>query len=333
MKVSEVGEFGLIDLLSDMVSFARKPEQASLINLDTGIGDDAAVWRSESGLEMATTDLLIEGVHFTTALTSYEELGWRAMAANLSDIAAMGGLPRYALVSVALPGDTEVDDVKAFYRGMLELANRFGTAIVGGDVSSASQMVINIAVFGVTSENKIMKRSAAVPGDVIAVTGYLGGSAGGLEILSGKNKAKGSAAGLKEAFLKPFPRVAEGRIMAGKGVKAAIDISDGLVADLGHICRMSGTGAKIDTTAVPVHPELDDNFGERTLTMALTGGEDYELLFTAPAAIVETVKNAVSCPVTVIGEVTDNKKGEIRLLDGIGHSIVLPVKGWDHFKR
>jgi len=227
---------------------------------------------------------------------------------------------------------TEVDNVVSLYRGMIKLARKYGTAIVGGDTSGAPQLVINITILGSAVGGNILTRSAAKAGDKVAVTGYLGASNAGLEMLTKKlSFDKKSASDMVKAFLTPEPRVMEGRILIENGVKSAIDISDGLIADLGHICRMSKVSARIETDKVPVHPAVKKNFRDDALEMALSGGEDYELLFTAGDDIITAVKKEVSCPVTVIGEVTAGQAGKIMLLDSKGHKIDLPRKGWEHF--
>jgi len=335
MKVSEIGEFGLIDLLAKMAYAAQDRGAEAWRELILGIGDDAAAWHGHSSVQLLTCDSLIQDVHFTLEITSWEELGWRALAANLSDIAAMGGLPRYAVVSLALPGDSQVEDVAALYQGMIELARKFGVALVGGDTSSAPLLIINITILGGTRDGgeRMLTRSAARAGEMVAVTGYLGASAAGLEVLSQHLKLEPEAtASLKKAFLKPFPRVAEGQIMVEHGVRAAIDISDGLISDLNHICRASRVGARIEVEKVPVEPAVRANFGERALKLALAGGEDYELLFTASAEVVDRVRESTTtCPVTVIGELTADKIGEISLVDDRGNPVSPPRGGWEHF--
>ncbi len=334
MKVSELGEFGLIDLLAKMVYAAQDKEAAAWQQLILGIGDDAAAWHGDTSIQLATADSLIQDVHFSLDITSWEELGWRALAANLSDIAAMGGLPRYALVSLALPDHTEVEDVTALYRGMIELAQQFEVAIAGGDMSSAPLLIINITILGSTKsrDKHILTRSAAKPGEKVAVTGYLGGSAAGLEMLAKHLQFDYEAtASLKKAFLQPYPRIAEGQVLVEHRVRTAIDISDGLISDLRHICQASKVGAQIEVDHVPVQPAVKDNFGDRALELALSGGEDYELLFTASAEVIDRVKEAVSCPVTVIGEVMAEKAGEITLVDGKGNLVNLLKTGWEHF--
>ena len=334
MKVSELGEFGLIDLLAKVVYGAEDKELAAWRELILGIGDDTAAWQGDASIQLATVDSLVQGVHFTLDITSWEELGWRALAANLSDIAAMGGVPKYALISLALPGDTEVEDVTTLYKGMIDLAQQFKVAIVGGDTVSAPVVVINITVLGnaMSQDKHILTRSAARPGDKVAVTGYLGASAAGLEVLL-KNLPLDSEAAtpLKKAFRQPYPRVAEGQILVDHGVKAAIDISDGLIADLNHICQESKAGARIEIERVPVHPAVRANFGDRALKLALSGGEDYELLFTARTEVIDRLKAAISCPLTVLGEITSAKIHEVTLVDGKGNPVKLTGAGWEHF--
>ncbi len=246
----------------------------------------------------------------------------------------MGGAPRYVLVSLALPGHTEVDDVVALYKGMIELAQQFEVAIVGGDTSSAPLVAINITVFGSTrSQAKdILTRSAAKPGEKVAVTGYLGGAAAGAEMLTKKLQFDPEAtASLKGAFLHPYPRIAEGQLLVKQGMKTAIDISDGLISDLSHICKASQVGARIEVDRVPIQPAVKANFGDRALELALSGGEDYELLFTGSADVINKVTMAVSCPITVIGEIVADKLGEITLFDSKGNPFNLRKTGWEHF--
>jgi len=334
MKVSELGEFGLIDLLAKMAYRAQDKQSASWQQLIIGIGDDAAAWYGDNSVQLATVDSFIQDVHFSLATASWNELGWKALAASLSDIAAMGGVPRYALVSLALPGHTEVEDVTALYKGMIDLAQQFEVAIVGGDTSSAPVVAITITVLGSTrSEDKcILTRSAARPGDKIAVTGYLGGAAAGSEMLTKKLQFDPEAtASLKGAFLHPYPRIAEGQLLADQGVKTAIDISDGLISDLSHICKASQVSARIEVDRVPIQPAVRANFGDRALELALSGGEDYELLFTGSAEVIDKVRMVASCPITVIGEIIAGKLGEITLVDSKRNPFNLHKAGWEHF--
>ncbi len=332
MKVSELGEFGLIDLLSGITGGNQSKARHNLL---IGIGDDAAAWRNSSPVQLATTDNLVEGVHFRLDATSWRQLGWKALAVSLSDIAAMGGVPLYTLVSLALPGDTIVEDITELYHGMVKLADEFGVVIAGGNCSSAPLVVINTTVFGKTPGNdeRMLARSAAAAGDKIAVSGYPGGAAGGLAVLNNNLKLnERDAEALKKALLQPQPRVNEGQILLKEGVKAAIDISDGLLADMGHICKASGVGARIEVKNIPLHPALIAVFDDGALDMALCGGEDYELLFTAPEDIIKKAAGKISCPITIIGEITENS-GKIDLIDASGKPYRTSGSGWQHFKH
>ncbi len=328
MKVSELGEFGLIDLLAKMTHGTADE------HLIIGIGDDATAWHCDTSTQLVTVDSFIQNIHFTIGMASWNELGWKAMATNLSDIAAMGGVPRYMLVSLALPSNTEVEDVTALYQGMIELAQQFGVAIAGGDTSSAPLVAISITVVGSTGNknNRILTRSAAKPGDRVAVTGYLGAAAAGWEMLTNQLKFDPeAAASLRNAFLHPYPRINEGQLLVEQGVKAAIDISDGLISDLTHICKASRVGARIEVDRVPVQANVQANFGDRALELALSGGEDYELLFTAPDAVVDKVKKAAACPITVIGGITADNIGKVTLVNSTGTPFQLHKTGWEHF--
>jgi len=333
MRVSELGEFGLIELLANIVNKTKNPQNTSWQQLTIGIGDDAAAWQCDSSIQLATTDSLIQDTHFNLNITGWEELGWKAIAVNLSDIAAMGGTPRYALVSLALPGELETDCVSSLYQGMVQIANQFGIAIAGGNIASASKVTITITVLGSLEDKSALTRSAAIPGNQIAVTGYLGLSAAGLQMLKQKlNFDAETSRLLRQAHLQPIPRIKEGQILLHQGVRAAIDISDGLIADLTHICKASRVSARIKESLVPVHPVAQANFKTDCQQLALTGGEDYELLFTASSQVIAQVKQALTCPVTVIGEIIEGLPGHVNLIDTAGKSIPWQQAGWEHFK-
>jgi thiamine-monophosphate kinase len=323
MKVAELGEFGLIDLLARMA--AMRDER-----LIIGIGDDAAAWQGDNSIELATVDSFIQDVHYPSGLVPWPEIGSKALAVNLSDIAAMGGLPRYALVSLALPPDTEVDSVTALYTGLLRLAGEYGVTIVGGDTSNAPLVVISITVLGSSPQKRLLTRSSAQAGELIAVTGNLGAAAAGLEMLTRKLEFESEAAArFQRAFFRPTPRLAEGQLLLEQGVKTAIDISDGLVADLGQIGKASKVGARIEAEGVPVEPLVKAAFSDRALELALTGGEDYELLFTASAEAIDRVKKAAAIPITVIGEITAGQG--VTVVDRQGKPLEIGRAGWEHF--
>jgi thiamine-monophosphate kinase len=333
MNVSELGEFGLIELLADIVSKTKNPKDASWQSLLIGIGDDAAVWQVDSAVQLATTDSLVQDTHFDLNIVTWEELGWKAIAVNLSDIAAMGGAPKYALISLALPGELQIDNVSSLYHGMARIASQFGVAIVGGNIASADKATINVTVLGTLESASALTRSAAVPGDQIAVTGYLGLSAAGLRMLKQNLKFDVETTQLlREAHLTPMPRIDEGQILLHRGVKAAIDISDGLIADLTHICQASKVSARIKQNELLIHPALKKNFKSDYLQLALSGGEDYELLFTASNLIMNRLKKVMPCPITVIGEITQGKPGQVIVTDADGNIVPWQKAGWEHFK-
>jgi len=334
MKVYELGEFGLIDLIRSSSTRYENSGCTPWQEVLVGIGDDAAAWQSDNHIQLATTDTLVQGIHFNLDIVNWEELGWKALAVNLSDIAAMGGIPKYALLSLALPGKLEVEDISKFTNSMMHMAREFGVAIVGGNVATAPIVVINVTIIGCSKGKAILRRSTASSGEQIAVTGYLGLSSAGLEMFKGKTISDPEISNiLRRAHLQPLPRVKEGQILIEQGVKTAIDISDGLVADLTHICESSEVNAKIKIEQVPVHPVVTANFPNHR-ELALYGGEDYELLFTADEATIARARQALNCPVTVIGDITEEKlPTRVTIVDGKGNIIPYKKGGWEHFKN
>ena len=328
MKVLKEGEFALIDRIIAEINKVKPGDWNTLVS---GIGDDAAVIRSRSRYQVATTDCLIEGVHFEKNFLDWGALGWKALAINLSDIAAMGGTPKYALVSLALPLDTDVDDVVKLYKGMLELAKESGTIIAGGNISRASEISIHVTVVGdVPARSRVLLRSKAKKGDLIAVTGRLGAAAGGLKTLDGTlHPTRNDADSLKKAFWYPEPRLEIGKILVKYGIRSGMDISDGLLDDLGHILQMSKVGARIEAARIPVHPSVAV-LGFEGLNLAMNGGEDYELLFTGKMEAIEKIAAEACCPVTVIGEITRGL-GKLEVFDANGNIMPIENKGWRHF--
>ena len=332
MKVSELGEFGLIARLAE--AFARSGQPSSLV---IGIGDDTAAWRA-SGVQLVTTDTLIEGTHFSLSHVSWRDIGWNALTVNVSDIAAMGGIPEQALLTLALPPQTEVADVDEFLAGMLEASNEYGTAIVGGDIVGCDTTMVTVTLIGQAlvddrGEPLLMTRSGAQAGDAIAVTGYLGDSAGGLRILLGESAGSAEAADyLKRAHLHHEPPLAVGQMAAREGVRAAIDISDGLLQDLGHVCQASGLGTIVHAQEIPTSPVLRQAFPQDALALACGGGEDYQLLLAAPREVIERVQDKAEVPIAVIGEMMTDRHHRVRLLGEDGHELALPGAGWDHLR-
>ena len=326
MQVKDIGEFELMARIRNVLG----PQPGLLL----GIGDDACAWEPGFPVNLATTDSLVEGVHFDFSFSSWEDLGWKSLAVNLSDIAAMGATPGVALVSLALPGTTQVEDVISFYHGMLELAKQTGALIGGGNISSSPVVNISVALTGsATGVACLMKRTGARPGEKIAVTGFPGSAASGFYLLAQKKMADTSGSGdLVKRFLRPQPRINEGTLLAENGVLTAIDTSDGLLADLQHVLNASGAGAVIDLDCVPIgHLEKSGLSKQQALKLALTGGEDYELLFTANPGIMENVSGKTRVPVSIIGEITGECPGEIRLKGDPSLPLKFKKYGWRHF--
>jgi thiamine-monophosphate kinase len=334
--VNQIGEFGLIGRIAAMLS------GQTTAGVVRGIGDDVAVLDT-SGPEylLATCDIQIEGVHFTRrAITAYQ-LGRRVVAINVSDIASMGGYPRWALVSLAIPGNTEVAYVDELYRGMREQAALAGASIVGGNLSGMeSGMALDFTLLGVIAPELLVLRSTARTGDSILITGSPGESRAGLELIRQPHLELNPEINRKllERHLCPQPRLAEGQLLArSRQISAMIDVSDGVIGDLAHICESSGKGAEIEVANLPVSREVSEAAlaaGADSIDWVLSGGEDYELLFTArPQAVPELKKmlmdeTGTSC--TQIGSITD-ETGEmwVRLADG--RRVRPSAEGWDHF--
>ncbi len=333
MKLRDLGEFGLIQRLTaiaNRLGVAATPENAAFPLL-LPIGDDTAAWRTSGATELATTDTVVEGIHFTRETIPWEDLGWKVVVANISDIASMGGTPLYALVTLGLPPDTSLEDVEALYLGMAQVCKEHRTAIVGGDIVSSPTTFVTIALNGYLDGAPLV-RSAARVGDTVAVTGFLGSARGGLEMmLNGEPVEPKAADYLRRAHRKPAPRVAAGHLLLREGVLAAMDISDGLVDDLGKMMAASGLAACVDSWRVPVHPLLDGAFPDRALRLALAGGEDYELLFTAPESIMERILAQLPDAVT-IGSVVEGNAGQVTVRDKSGNQMQNMEAGWDHFR-
>ncbi|MGE5174482.1 MAG: thiamine-phosphate kinase [Betaproteobacteria bacterium] len=340
MKLSDLGEFGLIEKI-------RKSTFRRSSSVLIGIGDDAAVLKvSASAAWLATTDMLIEGVHFDLGYTDFYSLGWKAAAANLSDIAAMGGFPHFCLTSLGIPPAVTVEHISEFYRGCNALLRVHHTMLVGGDTcSSPHGMIINVVLLGEAGRTRVLSRAGAQPGDRIFVTGTLGDSAAGLELVQLQNaerrlrnkklrirNPRSEVARLVKKHLRPVPRVEWGqKIALSRCAHSMIDISDGLSSDLAHICEQSGVGALIAAQKIPVSLSLRkalDRLKKAPLDYALSGGEDYELLFTAPPGKINKLKS-LRIPMTEIGEITRTRK--ILIMDGREKKATLEPTGYNHF--
>lgn len=321
-----LGEFGLIDRIAQ-----RLPAGTGVA---LGIGDDAAAFAPAPGqLNLITTDMLVEGIHFDLSYSDPLSLGKKALSVNLSDIAAMGGKPRYYLLSLAIPPAMTLDFLDDFIGGMLSRAEQFDVQLIGGDTcSSSGPLILTLTVLGEQSPDLLVRRSGARPGDQICVTGTIGDSALGLRLLRQGGRQGNAIA----RHLDPLPRVREGLALAEATIPSAmIDLSDGLMADLGHILDLSAVGARIFSEALPLSDTFREHFPtltEEALSLALAGGEDYELLFTVPPEkipLVFTLLEKLGTPVSIIGSITTENSRTV--IGSDGREIPLNKKGYDHF--
>ncbi|MBI3976874.1 MAG: thiamine-phosphate kinase [Chloroflexi bacterium] len=333
--VANLGEFGLIDAIAARIRKRQPP--ARFPALAIGIGDDAAVWLRGDQLELAKTDALVEGIDFLSSVATWPEVGWKALAVNLSDIAAMGGRPDYALITLGVPPQTAADAVFGLYDGMLDLADRFDVALIGGDISSAKEVFISIALTGVGIRRSrgqalpLLLRSTATPGQALAVTGTLGASAAGLRmLLAGQQLPPDVTAFLRNAHLRPEPRLAEGWALIGAGVRCGMDVSDGLVADVEKLCRASSVDAVVEVERLPVDARVRSTYPDVWQELALTGGEDFELVIAAPPARIRAAQRSMATPLTIIGRIEEGS-GHVRVVDDRGQPITLRQRGWVHF--
>ncbi len=336
MSLKQIGEFG----------FIRRIQTGCMIRPEgvvQAIGDDAAAFRTEPDhIGLVTADMLVERVHFLRDRISGEELGHKSLAVNLSDIAAMGGTAREAIVSLAIPDDCPLGYLDAFYNGMKLLAEEHQVNILGGDTTGVrADLTVNITVIGSVPEAQMLLRSGARIGDIVCATGNLGDSRAGLQLLlDGVDAAEAPWSMLRRAHVRPEPHLAEGRLLAAAGgVTAAIDVSDGLSSDIGHIAEESGVGVRLLAEKIPVSDALK-TFCTRfdrgdSAAWALTGGEDYCLLCTISADAVDRIcaafAEAFGRPLHRIGTIVE--PGAFEVVDAEGRPMLLEKTGWDHFAR
>ena len=349
--ISDIGEFGLIERISSIVASTCKTEP----RLIEGIGDDCAVYElSFSTVQVATTDLLLEHVHFDLLTTPLQHLGSKAISVNISDICAMNAKPCYALISIALPPKASVEFVETVYRGMSETASLYNTALAGGDTSvSSGGVTISVVVAGEVEKEKISYRKGARPGDLVCVTGTLGGAAAGLKVLMREKDVMLEHLRHGEKYnrdvisnLEDYNEAIQRQLLPSARVDiieffnkhdivptSMIDISDGLASDLAHICERSGVGVRIEESRIPILSQarhIADEFQEDAVNYALSGGEDYQLLFTLKA---EQFSAIASHPdISVIGKITPEEEGMV-LTDIYGMNIDMnTLGGFNHFR-
>lgn len=334
MDIKEIGESGLIKRIADKY---RSSHPAII----SGIGEDAAALKiSEQNILLTTCDLLVEDIHFNLSLTDSYHLGRKSLAVNLSDIAAMGGTPCFFLVSLALPSRFSVEFIDDLYRGMMDLADDFHAQLVGGDTNaSPDKLMIDITVLGEVNPDHLIKRSGAQVGESIFVTGTLGDAALGFFILEKDKKLDRPLPfnTLTSKHLSPYPRIKEGKTIAENHLASAmIDISDGLLTDLNQILTLSEVGATIWISRLPLSSEFkqyqDQHNNNKIIDFALKGGEDYELLFTAPQnkeKDLYALSQKLGVPINKIGEI--NSSRELIVLAQNQKPYPIDDQGYDHF--
>jgi thiamine-monophosphate kinase len=326
----------------ELVRAIRKVLSGRAPGVVVGIGDDAAVIDPRPHPGVLTTDMLVEGVHFEIGVTSANDLGHKAVTVNVSDVAAMGGSPRFALAAVAVSPELEASWVMELYGGMRQACTDYGMSLIGGDTSRGDRAVLSVTVIGEVGSGREVTRAGAKPGDVLVVTGTLGGAAGGLWVARAKHESQSEALSspwgreLVAMHERPIARVGEGQTLAAAGATAMMDVSDGLALDLSRLCEESRCGARVRLEAIPLAEgleELRDLMEPEPLDLALHGGEDYELLATLPRDAVEQTRELLrerfGTELTEIGEITAER--EIVTIGDDGSEDALEPKGWDHF--
>ena len=323
-----MAEFALIDRIAE--------RSTSCSDVLVGIGDDAAVLAVPAGHQLVvSTDTLIDGVHFPRGSRA-DDIGWKSLAVNLSDLAAMGASPAWASLALTLP-EASTDFVDGFMDGFGALAAQHRVALIGGDTTRGA-LSITVTVQGFVPDGKALLRSGASAGDVVFVTGSLGDAAAGLVVLRAlTNPNEGSSDQQRSQLVarlnRPTPQIAAGQILRGMA-SACIDVSDGLLADLSHVATRSGVGIEIEIDRLPASSALYDQFrGDQRIALQLAGGDDYELAFTVPPAQVDAVTRDLSklgCGVTRIGRVIEGSG--VRAVDADGEEFVMQSSGWDSFQ-
>jgi thiamine-monophosphate kinase len=336
-ELQSLGEFGLIRRISADTTL-QNPESVQ------GIGDDAAVIDVGNQYLLLSTDMLVEGVHFDLSYVPLKHLGYKSVAVNVSDIAAMNGIPKQIVVGLALSNRFSAEAIDELYEGIRAACRSYQVDLVGGDTtSSTSGLIISISVTGLVDKEKVVLRSTARPNDVICVTGDLGGAYVGLQLLEREKRVFLTNPDMQpelqgkdymlERQLRPEARMDFIHELRDLGVipTSMIDISDGLASELLHICTQSGVGANIFEEKIPISPLTYDNAVELSLdpiTCALNGGEDYELLFTIKQADYDKIKNLPD--VSFVGYVTDQPQA-VNLVTSGGNTYAVKAQGWEHF--
>jgi thiamine-monophosphate kinase len=314
MKIKDIGEFGLIDKIT------KKPKNKDIV---IGIGDDAAVIKQQKGLQVLTTDCLVEGDHFRREWFSSKQIGMKAIEINVSDVAAMGGQPKYVLVSLTLPENIDVDFVEDLYSGMWKVCDKYNIEIIGGNMSHCEKIVISITLTGIVNKNKLGLRNKAKPGDFIFVSNHLGCGHAGLRLF--QNKINGFKK-VKMKYLEPKAQL-DFALKFASYINAMIDVSDGLAPEIRHICNKSNCGAIIYRENIPIDNDvriIAKLLNENEYDYALYGGEDFALVYTVSKDNLNKINGYL------VGEITEDKNIFIRQNNRLKR---LTKSGYDHFNK
>ena len=312
MKIRDIGEFGLIDRITKM------PKNKNIL---VGIGDDAAVYRTEKELQVLTTDCLVEGDHFRREWFTPKQIGMKAIEINVSDIAAMGAIPKYVLVELALPIDLDVEFVEELYKGIWKVCDKYNIEVIGGNMAHCENIVISITLTGEVDKNNLCLRSGAKPGNFIFVSGHLGNGRAGLRLF--QEDLKGLEQ-VRKSYLEPKAQL-ETALKIAPYANSMIDVSDGLAPEIKHICDESNCGAIIYKDKIPIKDEVRNvarTLNEDEYDYALFGGEDFELVCTVSKENIDKLNGFL------VGEITETK--EIRLSSN-GKETLIDKKGYNHF--
>ena len=327
--LADLGETALIERIASRVR-AAGADRAPGGGLAVGIGDDAAAWRVD-GMQVVTSDAMVEGEHFRASTSSWADVGWKAWVSNVSDVAAMGAEPVAGLVALGLPPSFPLCALDALYDGLLEACAAYGTALAGGDVVSSPTAFVSVTMTGACG-GAPLERSTGRAGDALGVTGPLGASRGGLLLLEcGAAPDSEARRSLMQAHRRPSARVDAGLALRRLGVRCAMDVSDGLAADVRKLARASSLAARVETDRVPVADALAEEYGGDALRLAVEGGEDYELLFAAPPDVAEAAVAALPGS-AVIGALEEGAPGAAAFLDGQGEPVGWRATGWERFR-
>ena len=311
---------------------------------EVGVGDDAAVLRFDWPRIVLTADAMVDGVHFLSGSMSWYDVGWKCIVSNQSDIAAMGALPEHAVLTLAIPGTTQVGDLDEVLSGVIDALDCFGGKLVGGDTVSSEVIMLSVSLTGrLFDSERTITRSTARPRQLIAVSGEMGSSSAGLAVLNRRLESDGQSVQseheekLLNAHFRPSPRVDLVPSLIGADIECGMDVSDGLLIDLERICTASQVDAIVYAARVPIEPALASLFPDRAREFAMTGGEDYELLYIGDADAIAQVNAAQPggkpADFGVIGEIIPKRglDAEVTVLDDSGRAIEFHGKGWDHF--